>query len=98
MRGEGSANHLLSLLEARLCGRSPWAWRRRRLEELPQARDPRRRILCQEMVQHGSPGPWQTDDDQRFAYWRLLDEGKALQILLDTQPVTEQPEALVAEG
>src|SRR2546427_11664782 len=96
--GEGFANHLLSPLDARLHGSCPWVRRRRRLEELPHAREPRRWILCQEMVQQCGPGPWQTNDDQRFPYRSLLDEGKALQILLDTQPVAEQPEALLADG
>jgi hypothetical protein len=50
------------------------------------------------MVQQGRPGPWQPDDNQGFPYWGLRDVGKALQIVLDTQLVAEQSEALVAEG
>src|SRR5215471_17641924 len=96
--GEGCANHLLSPLDARLCGCRPWAWRWRRLEEFPQAREPRRRIVCQEIVQQCRPGPWQTDDDQGFPYWGLLDERKAFQVVLDTQSVVEQSEALLAYG
>jgi hypothetical protein len=50
------------------------------------------------MVQHGGPGPWQTDDDQRFPYGSLLNVGTALQLVLDPQPVAEQSEALLADG
>jgi hypothetical protein len=50
------------------------------------------------MVQQGGPGPWQTDDDQWFPYGCLLDERQALQLVLDTQPVAEQPEALLTDG
>src|SRR5262245_24429603 len=96
--GEGGANHLLSLLDTRLCFCRPWARRRRRLEEFPQAWEPRRRILCQEIVQQGRPGPWQADDDQGFPYWGLHDERTAFQLLLDTQPVAEQSETLLAYG
>ena len=44
-QGEGVANHLLRPRDAWLGGYRPWAWRRRRLEEFPQARKPCRRIL-----------------------------------------------------
>ena len=95
--GEGSANHLLRLRTA-----ARWLQSRGMAVAtaggVPTGAGPAPTDPGQEMVQHGGPGPWQTNDDQRFLDWCVRDAGTALQILLHTQPVAEQPEALLAEG